>query len=104
MVLTHLLTEHVHFGQALESGRVLLILIACLVGIIPESGPHLIFVTLFAKGTLPFSVLLANSIVQDGHGMLPLLAHSRRTFFTVKAVNLIAGVVVGLLLVLIETW
>jgi hypothetical protein len=69
--------------------------IAGLVGIIPESGPHLVFVTLFANGNIPVSILVASSIVQDGHGMLPLLAESRRDFFRVKAVNLIVGVAVG---------
>ena len=51
-----------------------------LLGIVPESGPHLVFVTLFAQGAVPFSVLLASSVVQDGHGMLPLLAESRGEF------------------------
>jgi len=46
--------------------------LAVVIGIIPESGPHLIFVTLFAQGSIPFSILLASSIVQDGHGMLSL--------------------------------
>ncbi len=42
------------------------------------------FVTLFAQGLIPFSVLLASSIAQDGHGMLPLLAESKRGFLAVK--------------------
>jgi hypothetical protein len=69
--------------------------IAGLVGIIPESGPHLVFVTLFADGDIPFSILVASSIVQDGHGMLPLLAESRRDFVRIKAVNLAVGLAVG---------
>ena len=69
--------------------------IAGLVGIIPESGPHLVFVTLFANGDIPISILVANSIVQDGHGMLPLLAESRRNFVRIKAVNLALGLAVG---------
>jgi hypothetical protein len=69
--------------------------LALLLGLIPESGPHLIFVTLFSQGAIPFSILAANSIVQDGHGMLPLLAESRRDFLLVKAVNLVVGLAVG---------
>jgi hypothetical protein len=42
--------------------------------------------------------LVASSIVQDGHGMLPLLAESRVDFLRVKGINLLAGVVVGALL------
>ncbi len=71
---------------------------AGLLGIIPESGPHLIFVTLYAQGALPLGTLVASSIVQDGHGMLPLLAHSKRAFLTVKLINLMVGLVAGALL------
>ncbi|HMB15715.1 MAG TPA: hypothetical protein VKN62_05315, partial [Pelovirga sp.] len=58
--------------------------------------PHLVFLTLYSQGAIPFSILLASSIVQDGHGMLPLLADSRRDFFQVKAINLVIGLGVGL--------
>ena len=51
--------------------------------------------TLFAGGYIPMSVLLANSIVQDGHGMLPVLAYSRRVFILIKIINLIFGLAVG---------
>ena len=44
----------------------------------------------------PFSVLLASSVVQDGHGMLLLLADSRRYFFRVKGINFIVGLLLGL--------
>ncbi|MGD2153786.1 MAG: putative manganese transporter, partial [Gemmatimonadales bacterium] len=68
---------------------------AALLGVIPESGPHLVFVTMYAAGGIPISILVASSIVQDGHGMLPLLAHSRKDFLRVKTVNLVLGLVVG---------
>ncbi len=71
------------------------LLAAVLVGVVPESGPHLVFVTLFAQGVLPFSVLVASSVVQDGHGMLPLLAESPAEFARVKAVNAAAGLALG---------
>ncbi|MBK9170250.1 MAG: arsenic efflux protein [Bryobacterales bacterium] len=93
----HLVTDILHVEQAIREGRWILLLAACLTGLIPESGPHLVFVTLYANGTAPLSVLLASSIVQDGHGMLPLLAHSRREFLVVKAINLAAGLGVGAL-------
>ena len=72
-----------------------MILLAVLVGIIPESGPHLLFVTLFATGTVPFSVLLASSISQDGHASLPLLAESKRSFLKAKIVNALVAAVAG---------
>jgi hypothetical protein len=71
---------------------------ASLIGAVPESGPHLLFVTLFDEGIVPLSVLVASSIAQDGHGMLPLLAHSRSDFLKVKGVNVLVGLVVGALL------
>jgi len=82
-------------NHAIEGGKWIVLLAACLLGLIPESGPHLVFVTLCAQGTIPLSILLASSIVQDGHGMLPMLAHSRSEFLTVKAINFGAGLAVG---------
>ena len=74
-----------------------MILLAVIIGIIPESGPHLLFVTLFATGTVPFSVLLASSISQDGHASLPLLAESKRSFVKAKIVNALVAAVMGYL-------
>lgn len=82
--------------QSLISKNLYLVLLsAILIGIIPQSGPHLIFVLLFAQGSIPFSILLANSIVQDGHGALPLLAESRQAFFLSKGIKIALGAVVG---------
>lgn len=72
-----------------------MILLAILIGIIPESGPHLLFVTLFATGTVPFSVLLASSISQDGHASLPLLAESKKGFVKAKLINVLIAAVFG---------
>jgi len=91
----HLLTDVLHLESAVRSERWLRMLVACLVGLIPESGPHLIFVTLFAEGVIPLSVLMASSIVQDGHGMLPMLAHSRREFLVIKAISFATGLALG---------
>ncbi len=71
------------------------LIIAALVGIIPESGPHLIFVFLYAQGLIPFSVLLTSSIVQDGHGMLPMLSASLKDSLWVKIFNLLFGILIG---------
>lgn len=80
----------------------MVLLFACLIGLIPESGPHLVFVTLFAKRAIPFGILVGNSIVQDGHGMLPMLAHSKRAFLGIKLVNLVVRFVVGSLWLLLR--
>jgi hypothetical protein len=81
--------------QWIEQNPLSLLLIACALGVIPESGPHLLFVTLFFEGNIPFSILLASSIVQDGHGMLPLLGDSLAAFAIVKSINLAVGLLVG---------
>lgn len=72
-----------------------MILLAILIGIIPESGPHLIFVSLFSNGLIPFSVLLASSISQDGHSSLPLLAESKRDFVIAKLINCVVAAIFG---------
>ncbi len=73
----------------------LLLLVAVLLGLIPESGPHLVFVILFSKGVVPLSILIANSISQDGHGSLPLLAESKKSFLMMKLINIFVGIVIG---------
>lgn len=91
--------EAQNLSEALISNNLYMILIiSVLVGIIPESGPHLVFVTMFSQSLIPFSILLANSIVQDGHGMLPLLAESRKDFLKIKIINIAIGFLVGIIL------
>ncbi len=69
---------------------------AALLGLIPQSGPHLIFVSMYAKGLVPLSVLVTSAIVQDGHGMLPLLSYSVRDSVMLKSINLGFGLIIGL--------
>jgi hypothetical protein len=69
--------------------------IGAILGIVPESGPHLIFVMMYAQGMVPFSVLFTSSFVQDGHGMLPLLSYSIKDSLLIKVFNLTFGLAVG---------
>jgi len=92
----------VHWGLAfwnldafIHEHMLWILVIAALMGIIPESGPHLIFVMMYAQGLIPFSVLLTTSFVQDGHGMLPLLSYSLKDSVLIKIFNLIFGLAVG---------
>ena len=95
LFLMDLIVHYWRIGEAIQGSRWIILALAALVGLVPESGPHLIFVTLFSQGLVPFGTLLASSLVQDGHGMLPLLAHSRKTFVVVKLINLLLGLAVG---------
>lgn len=97
LLLLYLLADFLNLEGFIQDGQWMVLLTATLVGLVPESGPHLVFLTLYSQGFVSFSILLASSIVQDGHGMLPLLAHSRRDFLFVKAINFTVGLGVGAL-------
>ena len=74
------------------------LLLGALIGLIPASGPHLVFVMMYAQDLIPFSALFTISFVQDGHGMLPLLSYSLKDALMVKLLNLVFGLGVGFLL------
>ena len=95
LLAMHFLMMYIDVESWISNNMFVVLIIAVLMGIIPESGPHLIFVTLFAAGTIPFGILLASSISQDGHGMLPLLAESKKGFVVVKIINMIFAFIVG---------
>ena len=100
LLVIHFLENYIDVEAWIQTNMYYVLIIAVLIGIIPESGPHLIFVTLFASGRIPFGILLASSIAQDGHGALPLLAVSKRGFITLKVINIIVGFAVGLVAIL----
>lgn len=95
LVIVMVLNQFIHIEDFLQAYTYELLLLAILIGIIPESGPHIIFLSLYISGAIPLSILLANSIVQDGHGALPLIAESKKTFFQVKFINMIVAAIVG---------
>ena len=97
LLIIQVLENYIDVEAWIQTNMYFVLIIAVLIGIIPESGPHLIFVTLFASGSIPFSVLMASSIVQDGHGTLPLLAVSKKGFIYLKLINLIVGFMLGAL-------
>jgi len=96
LFLLSVLDTYLNLDDLVGNNLYVVLIIAILVGIIPESGPHMIFVLLFANGSIPLSILLASSIVQDGHGSLPLLAESRKSFVLVKLINIAVGLLVGM--------
>ncbi len=100
LLVVHLGDAHWSLSESVERNPALVLLLAGLIGLIPDSGPHLVFVVLFAQGSIPFSVLLASSIVQDGHGIIPILSVSVKDFFLIKIFNLAFGLAVGYLALL----
>ena len=87
--------QYIKLDDWISNNTALMIILATLIGIIPESGPHLIFVTLYAAGLVPLPVLLASSISQDGHASLPLIAESRKSFLWAKIINCVVALIVG---------
>ncbi len=95
LVALGFIMELVDVNEWISANVPLMIVLATLIGIIPESGPHLIFVTLFAAGVIPAPVLIASCISQDGHASLPLLAESKGAFLRAKAINCAVALIVG---------
>lgn len=87
--------QYIDIERWISDNVAVMILLATLIGIIPESGPHMIFVTLFAAGVVPFPVLLASSISQDGHASIPLLAESKKSFLWAKLINCAVALAAG---------
>lgn len=87
--------QYIDIDRWISDNTAMMILLAALVGIIPESGPHMLFVTLYAAGIVPLPVLLASSISQDGHASIPLLAESKKSFFIAKAINFAIALIIG---------
>jgi len=95
LLIVHFIEHYLDITEWLKDNTTTLLLIATAVGIIPESGPHMVFVTMYAQGLIPLAVLLASSISQDGHGSLPLLAVSTKVFVWLKLINVFIALVVG---------
>lgn len=98
LLFVELSLEYLDLQSFTSNYKIVFLFVGALIGLIPESGPHLIFVKLFADGMIPFSVLLTSSIVQDGHGMLPMLSYSIKDSMLLKAFNFVIGLTIGLIL------
>lgn len=101
LLVVKLASGYVDLAALIGGNAALMIPLAVLVGLIPQSGPHLVFVTLFAQGIVPLPVLLASCISQDGHAGLPLLAEDRRSFLRVKAAKCFLALAAGYLFLLL---
>ena len=90
-----LLNCWVELQDVVNQYRWCILIVAVLVGLIPESGPHILFISLYLSGSIPFSILLANMLVQDGHGGLPLFAESKLTFVFLKLSKAAIALLIG---------
>lgn len=83
------------FGN--QNVYIVCLLAAIILGLFPFFGINMFLASLYFSGILPFGALLANSIVQDGHGAMPLLAESGRDFCILKGVKVIIALIAGFL-------
>ena len=97
MVLIGIIDQMVDLESWVSGNVVPMIILAALIGCIPQSGPHMVFVSLYASGILPLPILLASCVSQDGHAGLPLIAASKKDFFRLKCIKFILGIAVGLI-------
>lgn len=95
LIFVGILLNYFDVNAWINDNTALMIVLATLIGVIPESGPHLLFVTLYASGVVPLPVLLASCISQDGHASLPLLAESKQSFLRAKLINCAVALAVG---------
>ncbi|NCO54987.1 MAG: hypothetical protein COS14_10690 [Bacteroidetes bacterium CG02_land_8_20_14_3_00_31_25] len=97
LIFIAFLNQYLPFDEWTKANSFWILLLAIGVGILPTSGPHIIFITLFMQGAIPFSFLLANSIVQEGHGGIPLLAEDKWSFVKIKLIKITIALIIGLL-------
>jgi hypothetical protein len=79
----------------------LVLLLAVLIGLIPDVAPQFIFIFMFSDGLIPFSVLLTSSMVQNGHGLIPLLSYSVKNTLIIKGFNVLYGLIVGIIVMIL---
>ncbi|MCW4049462.1 MAG: arsenic efflux protein [Candidatus Bathyarchaeota archaeon] len=102
LIMVEFLIQNFDFASVISGLPVFaLVVFAALAGIIPESGPHMIFLILYSKGLIPFSVLLVSTLSQDGHGLLPLLSHTIKDTVYIQIFTTGFSLVIGMILLVI---
>lgn len=103
LIVCKIITVNLDVSRYISDYMPAVILLAALIGLIPESGPHLIFVVLCASGALPFYVLLASSVSQQGHVSLPLLAESKKNWLCAKIICAAIAFTAGMCAMMLST-
>lgn len=78
------------------------VIVGALIGLVPGCGPQVIFVSLYARGMVPFAALLANAVSQDGDALFPLLAIDRRSSFIAAVITTVPALLLGIAVYYIE--
>ncbi len=100
-VIVYALGGEVVVKEWMTSTGITTVFIGALIGLIPGCGPQIIFVSLYAKGMIPFAALLANAISQDGDALFPLLAIDKKSSLIATIITTIPALIVGVAVYLI---
>jgi len=79
-----------------QAGALPVFATAC-IGLIPGCGPQIVTVTLYTKGVIPFSALVAHTLSQDGDALFPILAMNPRAAFWLTLTTTVPAVLIGML-------
>lgn len=82
-------------NQMMLSSGILSVLVGALLGIVPGCGIQIIFISLYAKGAIPFAALIANSISQDGDALFPLIAMDKKSALWATILTTIPALLIG---------
>lgn len=95
LLFISIINQYIPISNWINVNSLWMLFLAIGIGILPTSGPHIVFITLFMQGVIPFSFLLANSIVQEGHAGIPLLAEDKWSFVKIKFIKIIIALLIG---------
>ncbi len=84
--------------QSMVKVGIFSVISGALTGLIPGCGPQVIYVTLYSKGILPFSALIANAISQDGDALIPILILDKKSAIYITIITTIPALVVGFIM------
>ncbi|MCF7854754.1 MAG: putative manganese transporter, partial [Candidatus Pacebacteria bacterium] len=91
-----------HFTQLdlaamVTQAGILPVFITACIGLVPGCGPQIVVVTLYTKGVIPFSAVVAHTLSQDGDALFPILAMNPRAAVWLTVTTTVPAVVIGVL-------
>jgi len=95
LLLVTFLNEYIEISKLVFEHKSKAMIIAALVALIPMVGPNFILLTLYLSGSIPFSILLVSAIIQDGHGLFPIIGYSIKDALKIKAFNIVYALIIG---------
>ena len=88
---------HLDLVAIVAQAGVLSVFATAAIGLIPGCGPQILTVTLYTKGVIPFSALVAHTLSQDGDALFPILAMNPRAAMWLTITTTVPALIVGIL-------